>query len=838
MTVRAGARRWLGRVRWRNVLAVCAILVVLGIGLISLEAVAVARLEDRAISAPSRIYARAPILQRGMRPDREAVEAHLLELGYTAASRRSVGTGEFYLGQRLWVIGRSAFRHGGRVEPAETIVVRMGFGGSIGRLEDESGGSLPYATLEPILIGHLSAGGQVRRDRIPVGMDHVPEYLVNAVLTIEDRRFYDHNGLDPRRIAGAALANIRAGRIVQGGSTITQQLARSLFLSRKRTLLRKAREAAIAIVLESRYDKDEILAAYFNEVYLGQDGAFGVHGVGSAARHFFGKDVGELDLPESALLAGLIRAPSLYSPFRQPDAAIARRDFVLDRMAEQGVISEQERNEAAERLLALRQPRRTPRGVRYFTDYLTTRLEEDLGEDAIETGGMAVLTALDLGLQRAAERAVDAGLAQLESRYAELRREASPTTGSEEAVESERSEAVEGQSGPRLQAALVAIDPRTGEILAMVGGRDYGTSQFNRAVQARRQPGSAFKPVVALAALADRSGAPGFTLASVLENDRLIVETRQGPWQPVNYDGEFGEPVTLREALELSLNVPFARLGLAVGPEGIVEAARNLGVESSLMPVPSLALGASEVSLLELTRAYGVLAAEGFRADPLPYYGALGPDGSVIRRLEGSGVQAYKPAETYLVTSALRGAVQRGTGRSLRALGFDGDVAAKSGTTNGYRDGWFVGYAPGLAVGVWVGFDDGASLGLPGARVALPIFARFLLDAVGRSGTLGSQGGYEFAFPDGLEIVEVDPETGLRAGPGCRGEPELFLEGTAPRESCSRWGTWLAEAARVLESEGRWRGDLDELRRELRQALEREARVESEQRSGRRTREH
>jgi penicillin-binding protein 1B len=820
MTVRAGARRWLGRVRrvrWRSVLAFCAMLAVLAVGLIGLEAVAVARLEDDAISVPSRIYARAPILQRGMRPDREAIEAHLLELGYTEAGRRSVDVGEFYLGQRLWIIGRRAFRHGNRVEPAGTVVVRMGLGGDIGRVEDEAGASLRYATLEPILIGHLAAGGKVRRDRIPVGVEHVPDDLVNAVLTIEDRRFYAHNGLDPRRIAGAALANLRAGRIVQGGSTITQQLARSLFLSRERTFLRKAREAAIALVLERRYDKDEILAAYLNEVYLGQDGAFGIHGVGSAARHFFGKDVGELDLAESALLAGLIQAPSLYSPLRQPAAAIARRDFVLDRMLEHGRITEGQRDEASGRQLALRQPRRTPRGVRYFTDYLMASLEADLGEEAIDKGGMAVLTSLDLGLQRAAERAVEAGLVQLEAQYADLRRE-SPATP--------------------LQAALLAIDPRTGEILAMVGGRDYGTSQFNRTVQARRQPGSAFKPVVALAALADGGHEPGFTLASVLENDRLEVETRQGPWRPVNYDGEFGRPVTLREALEQSLNVPFARLGLAVGPERIVETARSLGVDSPLMPVPSLALGASEVTLFELTRAYGLLAAQGFRADPLPFYGALGPDGSVLHRADASGQQIYDPAEAYLVTSALRGAVDWGTGRSLRALGFAGDVAAKSGTTNGYRDGWFVGYTPALAVGVWVGFDDGASLGLPGARVALPIFARFLQAAVGRTGSLGPQGGYEFVVPDGLETVEVDPESGLRTGPGCRGEPELFLEGTAPRESCSPWGTWLVEAGRLFDAERPWPRDLDELRREVRRAMEREVRIESEQPAVRRSREY
>jgi membrane carboxypeptidase/penicillin-binding protein len=361
----------------------------------------------------------------------------------------------------------------------------------------------------------------------------------------------------------------------------------------------------------------------------------------------------------------------------------------------------------------------------------------------------------------------------------------------------------------------------------MVGGRDYGESQFNRAVDARRQPGSAFKPIVALAALARRASPDSaderpFTLATVLHDERLALQTPQGMWEPTNYDGDFRGPVSLRDALEHSLNVPFARLGLAIGPGRIAETARRLGIEARLHAVPSIALGSSEVTPLDLTRAYGVLAAGGYRARTRATVVALDRGGAAVELEARGGVQVYDPAEAYLVTSALRGAVERGTGRGLRALGFRGAVAAKSGTTNDYRDAWFIGYTPALTVGVWVGFDDGRSLGLPGSRAALPIFADFLIAAVGADGLRGPYGGGAgFPVPDGIEFADVDPQTGLRAGPGCPGGPELFLEGTAPLESCSPYwwvvGDWPSGERWSRERLLRLRRQfLDELGRRLR----------------------
>jgi penicillin-binding protein 1B len=606
-----------------------------------------------------------------------------------------------------------------------------------------------------IPIGTLADGLDERR--IPVRLADVPDHLVQAVLAVEDQRFYDHGGLDLKRIAGAAVANVRAGGVAQGGSTITQQLAKNLFLSARRTPLRKLREAAMAVTLEDRYDKPAILEAYLNEIYLGQDGARAIHGVGAAARYYFDKDADDLDLSESAVLAGMIRAPNRYTPIRHAARSRERRDLVLRLMVEQGRVDERAARGAARERVRSRPAHEPVADARYFRDFAVSRLREE-GVGRLPDRGAAVYTTLDAALQRAAERAVREELAGLPTRDA--------------------------------QAALVALDPRTGEILAMVGGRDYGSSQFNRAVDARRQPGSAFKPIVALAALGrEGRGDPAFTLASSIEDEPLSVVTPAGRWEPDNYDRSFRGTVTFREALEQSLNVPFARIGLAIGPQRIAETGRRLGIASPLRAVPSLALGASEVSPLELTRAFGVFAAGGELAETRAILG-VSRGGEAVRETSAARVRRVAdPAETYLVTSGLEGAVARGTGRALNGLGHRDGIAGKSGTSSEWRDGWFVAYTPDLAVGVWVGYDDGRSLGLTGSRSALPIVARFLREA------LRQTGGDAFAVPDGVEFAYVGTDRGWW-GWECSGEPEVFLEGTAPDERCNdpwRSPGWVAQ---------------------------------------------
>jgi penicillin-binding protein 1B len=590
----------------------------------------------------------------------------------------------------------------------------------------------------PIAIGTLD--GAVLEQRIPVELSELPDHLIQAVLAVEDQRFYQHHGLDLKRIGGALLANLKAGGITQGGSTLTQQLAKNLFLSAGRTPLRKLREAAIALVLESRYDKSTILQAYLNEIYLGQDGARAIHGVGAAARYYFGKEARRTTLAESALLAGMISAPNHYAPTRNPGSARQRRDLVLQLMLDQQRITRSLAERASRAGVATRPHPTASVDARWFRDFAITA--PDLPTSRLPDRGAAIYTTLDASLQRAAERAVRNGLERLRA--------------------------------PGVEASLLALDPRTGEVLAMVGGRDYGASQFNRATEARRQPGSAFKPVVALAALERGDGhEPAFTLASVVEDEPLRVRTSGGTWEPANYDRQFRGAVTLREAMEQSLNVPFARIGLAVGPARIVAAARRLGITSPLNPVPSLALGSSEVTLLELVRAYGVLAAGGNLATTRAILGTGRYSDPFEPAPAPEVTRAVDPPVAYLVTSTLEGVVARGTGRALNQYGRLDGIAGKTGTSNDWRDAWFIAYSPSLVVGVWVGFDDGRSLHLTGASAALPMVARFLEDA-------GSDDGWEsFEMPDGVTEAYVgNADGGWLTECGSR---ELFLAGTEPQ---------------------------------------------------------
>ena len=612
----------------------------------------------------------------------------------------------------------------------------------------------------PVAIGVID--DRLAERRIPVRLQALPDHLIQAVLAVEDQRFYQHGGLDFRRIGGALLANLKARRVSQGGSTLTQQLAKNLFLSADRTPLRKIREAAFASVLEQQYDKTTILEAYLNEIYLGQDGTQAIHGVGAAAHYYFGKDVRKISTAESALLAGMINAPNRYSPIRHPWTARRRRNLVLQLMAEQARISPSVAEQASRVRVTTRAYGAASLDSRHFRDFVMAALPTRL-----PSRGGAVYTTLDATLQRAAEQAVRDGLVRL--------------------------------AGQGVEAALVAIDPRTGDVLAMVGGRDYATSQFNRAAEARRQPGSAFKPVVALAALQrDGDRDPAFTLASVVEDEPLSLKTPAGRWEPSNYDHEFRGQVTVRQAMEQSLNVPFVRIGLAVGPKRIIETARRLGITSPLQPVPSLALGSSEVTLLELVRAYGVFAAGGdlARSRSVLSRQMLGDDRAEAE--EPQVTRVVDPAAAYLVTSALEGVVTRGTGRALGRDGRFGGIAGKTGTSNDWRDAWFVAYSPSLVVGVWAGFDDGRSLKMTGAGAALPIVARFLEQAT-------PENQWEsFPVPDGVATAPVgraasdwDFECGTR---------EVFLTGTEPAaaEGCgSEAPDWRRDADWGVRLEGR-----------------------------------
>ena len=720
----------------------------------NLEVQVEARFQGRLFAVPSRVYSRPLELRPGVDVGRTRLRERLERMGYVAAlgKKQTLRPGEYSQTPGFLQIYRRASRLPDRNDPAELFSLSLA-GSTIAAVRDQSGELLASGTLEPEIIAQFH--GADRADRRLEALADVPPVLVDAIIAVEDQSFFEHSGIQLWRIAGAMLANLRAGRVVQGGSTLTQQLAKNFYLTRERTLARKGKEALMALMLERNHTKREILEAYLNEVYMGQRGSVAIHGVGEASQHYFGKQVGELTLPEAALIAGLVKGPNLYSPYKHPEAARKRRDLVLSVLREQEKIGRDAYESALIADLGVRDVYVDEYVAPYFVEELRQDLSERYGEEILQSEGMAIYSTLDAELQRAANAAVTRQLERLEKDFPKLSRPSSP-----------------------LQAAVVALSPRSGEILALVGGRDYQRSQFNRASQAHRQPGSVFKPIVLLSALARREGEPRFTLLSKLEDAAFTLKLPTGVWQPVNYDGEYRGTVTVREAIEQSLNVPVAKLGIAIGPERIVETAKRLGITSRLAPVPSVSLGSFEVTVIEVARAYAALAAAGSLPVLRSYTDVVHADGRVLEVRPREAEKVFDPAEVYLVTSVLEGVVERGTGAALRSLGFRGDIAGKTGTSSDFRDAWFIGYTPEIVIAVWVGFDDGASVRVTGAVAALPIFADVLEVARGKAPA------EEFSIPTGVESVEVDTDSGLRAGFLCGGSRELFLLGTAPEGVC------------------------------------------------------
>ncbi len=587
--------------------------------------------------------------------------------------------------------------------------------------------------------------------RIFVPLAHVPQALRDAIIATEDKRFYYHWGVDPIGIARAIVQNYRRGRVVEGGSTITQQLTKVLFLTPDKSLERKIKEAVLALELERRYPKDRILEMYLNQVYFGH----GAYGVEAAARTYFGKSVSELNVREAALLAGLPRAPTTYSPFEHPDLASRRRELVLRRMVDYGSLEEAEAQRLARMDLGLIPPERRRTTGQYFLEYVQQGLEAKYGADMVFKGGLNVYTTLDPTLQLTAERALREGLKALESRRGERTKTAEPT------------KAIEHPEG-----ALVSLDTHTGYIRAMVGGYDFFRSEFNRAVQARRQPGSAFKPFIYIAAIE-----AGLTPATRI--DDAPVSYAVGPngqaWKPENYDRKYRGSTTLQQAIEESVNVVTIKLQEQIGLEKTIQVARRLGVSSRLDPNLSLALGTSDMTLLELTSAYGALANDGRWLPATAVRYVTDAEGRLLEEHVPEPRAAVSPETAYMITHMLRGVVERGTGRAARALGRP--VAAKTGTTNDYSNAWFVGFTPSVATGVWVGYDRPRSLGKDetGSRVAVPIWVKFM------SAALADMPREDFPVPEGVVVVPVDLDPSNEC---VRVVPMAFLRGTEPLVSC------------------------------------------------------
>jgi penicillin-binding protein 1B len=713
------------------------------------------RVEEAAL-----IYAAGQVLLPGVSLEAVDLAGSLRRLGYRETQAATPAPGQFRREPALWDIHLRPRDDPRVTRPALPIRVLVE-GGRVHQLVTVAGEPLDEVELDPETLTGL--GGGANQLRHPVPLSAVPKHLVQAVIAAEDRRFFEHHGVDIRAVARAVWVNLRRGGLSQGGSTLTQQLVKNLVLTPRRTWGRKVQEAALAVALERRYGKDEILSAYLNGIYLGQHGGFAVYGVGAASRSFFGKDVERISVAEAATLAGIIRAPNTYSPAQHPDRARERRNTVLRQMRDLHMLDDKRLVEASkERVTVQRGPVLNALGP-YFADWVRGQVEQLQPADEATSGGLRIYTTLNPVLQRAAEGALARGLDRLEGQYRALRR-ADPAM--------------------RLQGAIVALDARTGEIRAMVGGRDYGQSQFNRVVQARRQPGSAFKPFVYLAALSPgpRGEPPNFTAASLLEDRPLTIGTGRNAWTPRNYENRYEGTVTVRRALEQSLNAATVWMAETVGYGAIVRVAREAGFTSAMEPVPALALGSFEVTPIELASAFATLARGGDQIRPTGIRAVVDREGDVSEP-RSERKPAFRADEAFLITHLLRGVIDRGTGASARALGVEGPVAGKTGTTNEGRDTWFVGYTPRLVAVVWVGFDQRDVLRLSGAQAALPIWADFMRTALGVVPPVLPEP------PPSITFREVDGANGKLANTWC---PvvirEAFLEATEPREFCPDHG--------------------------------------------------
>ena len=586
-----------------------------------------------------------------------------------------------------------------------------------------------------------------------VSLERMPNHLIQAFISGEDARFFQHKGLDYMAILRALFKNIFSGEVVQGGSTITQQVVKSLLLSPERSFSRKIREAILAFKIERYLSKDEILFLYLNQIYLGH----GAYGVATAAENYFGKPVEELNLAESALLAGLPQAPSKNSPYNHPEQAKRRQAYILHRMVEGGFISYSElikTLQAPIRLQSAQNP--SIEKAACFVEHVRRYVEEKYGKEALYKNGLRVYTTIDTDFQRIAQEAAEFGLKEIEKRqkYPSIDM---PLT---------------------LEGSLICFDLETGFIKAMVGGRDFKRSQFNRAIQARRQTGSAFKPIVYASAL-DK----GYTPASIIVDSPIVFTWGNQKWKPKNFDGKFLGPTTLKNALTHSINVVTVKIAQNIGVDYIQEYAKKMGISSLLQDNLSMALGSSSISLYELTKAYAVFANQGNSFKPIFIKKILDRDGNLLEenlplfypKEPSDEERILSPQTAYLMTHLLESVVQNGTGWRAKALGRP--VAGKTGTTDQFLDAWFIGYTPEFLTGVWVGFDDERTLGKneTGARAASPIWVNFM------SKILKDRPIKDFSIPEGIEFMRVDPKTG-QVGFGREATLECFKEGTGPAQ--------------------------------------------------------
>src|SRR2546423_1903664 len=647
--------------------------------------------EGRRFALPARIYARPLELHVGLHIPQQDVEQELRDLGYPDVAREGE-SGWFTRSGNELEIALRPFVFWDGPQPAKRL--RAAFdGGAVTALRDAGGAEVPLARLEPLPIGGIYPANN--EDRVLVRLAEVPKPLVQALIANEDRNFYSHHGFDLRGIARAAFSFLRF-KGLQGGSTLTQQLVKNFFLTPERTLSRKVTELFMAVLLEIHYDKDEILETYLNEIYLGQDRDRAIHGVGLASLFYFGKTIEHLTLAESALLVGMVKGPTFYDPFRNPERALERRNLVLRETKDRGFATMEEYSKARAADLGVNQKAAmgtSPHPA--FLDLVHRQLRRDYDEADLRSEGLRVFTTLAPRVQAAAERALERKIAQFDKGK------------------------IFGEPG--LEGAVVVTDTQSGEVQALVGGRDVRFRGFNRAVDAARPVGSLLKPAIYLTAL---SLPERYTLVTPIDDGPFVWKSRGAPdWEPTNYDKTFHGAVPLRMALAHSYNAATARLGTDIGVEKVLATIKRLGIERPLNPFASTLLGAVDLSPLEVAQMYQTIASGGFRTPLRAIREVTTQDGRPLKRYALAVEQAFPPEPMYLITAAMQGVVREGTGRSLSNwLPPETAVAGKTGTTTEQRDAWFAGFTGDRLGIVWIGYDDNRAARLSGAGAALPVW--------------------------------------------------------------------------------------------------------------------
>ncbi len=705
------------------------------------------KLNDKLYSEPSVVYARPLELYNSKVVHLTTAVEQLKLAGFRASSQSLPLTYEIRGHELSYVVPDFYWWDGFKAQHT----VRARFSANNNRVVDVKSNQNGYARLLPIEIGRIHP--QLNQDRLKVKIDDVPDVLIKALIATEDRNFYSHLGLSSTGIARAMLANIKAGKVVQGGSTITQQLAKNFFLSSDRSLARKGIEAIMALLLEIHTSKDELLEAYINEVFVAQDGNKAIHGFGLASQYLFGKTIDDLDIAECALLVGMLKGPSLYNPLRNPERALERRNLVLNLLANQGIISEQQTNQEKSKPISTRTYTSTSRllsqSAPAYLDLVRRQLRRDYQDTDLHRKGLRIFTHLDPIWQTRAQKALQRGVEHIQTKHRNSDYELDQLNGS-----------------------AIIINPHTADVLALIGDKNARAAGFNRAIDAKRQIGSLVKPATLIAALEQ-----GYSLNHLVSDSPLNIDTPQGPWSPQNYSKQFHGNVMINEALAKSYNVAMARLANDIGIHYLADILSLLGVERKIPQVPALSLGAIDLSPLEVTQMYSTIAADGFYSPLKTIRDITDKHGTPLNRYPLTLERRIGAATIHQTQFAMQSVMHEGTGRKVKRLFKENTVlAGKTGTSSGQRDSWFAGFNNNHLGVVWIGTDDNQKMPISGSSGALPIWAEIMRKD---SSALGKK-----PTPKTIDYFWIDKKTGNLSKKGCYDAIFMpIIKGNEPKES-------------------------------------------------------